>query len=72
MEVPKELEITPEQRKPGLENPLTQEQVEWVKKQVRQHTVGIHLQMDDPQKIAQEILPQGKSLIDIYNAVELF
>ena len=64
MEVPKELEITPEQRKPGLKNPLTQEQV------ARFQTgwgAFCPPNEEEIQEIAEELLPQGAEVAEIMN-----
>ncbi|GHU70884.1 hypothetical protein FACS1894184_16950 [Clostridia bacterium] len=72
MEVPKELEITEAQRQQGLENPLTPEQVKWVNQAMISEMAGVMLKWENPQAIAQKLLPQGKSLNDIYQALEIF
>jgi len=67
------LEITPEQRVPGLKNPLTQEQVDWVEAKMLQELKANKtiLQWTPVQEVAEALLPQGASLNDIYQAVEL-
>jgi hypothetical protein len=71
IQIPKELEITEAQRQPGLENPLTKEQVEWLNQEVIAGLAGTMLGWDNPQVIARKLLPQGKSLIDILLAIEV-
>jgi hypothetical protein len=71
IQIPKELEITEAQRQPGLENPLTKEQVDWLNKRVIAGLAGTMLCWDDPQEIARKLLPQGKSLLEISQAIEV-
>jgi len=49
------LEITEEQRKPGLKNPLTPEQVEWLTKD----EATTPLAMGDPQQVAEQVLAKN-------------
>jgi len=54
------LEITAEQRVPGLKNPLTQEQVDWVEAKAAKENWPLYL--EDPQVAAQAVLPLGATL----------
>ena len=49
------MEITPEQRQPGLKNPLRPEQVEWLVKD----EATTPLAMGDPQKVAEMVLAKN-------------
>jgi GAF domain-containing protein len=71
---PAELEIKEEQRAAGLQNPLTEAQVEWVNNQVRQELIAnrTFLNWDNPQEIAMTLLPQGANLMQVAAAVEVF
>jgi hypothetical protein len=57
------LEITPDQRVPGLKNPLRPEQVEWLEIQVSRENWPFYL--EDPQTAAELVLPQGANLAQV-------
>ncbi|GHU69939.1 hypothetical protein FACS1894184_14710 [Clostridia bacterium] len=66
MEVPKELEITEAQRTPGLKNPLTQEQVDWIQEETSSQFVGTYCpQAQRVQTLATEALKAGANLKQI-------
>ena len=49
------LELTPEQRTPGLKNPLTQEQIAWLTKD----EATVPFVMGDPQEVAEWVLTKN-------------
>ncbi|MDR1603442.1 MAG: hypothetical protein LBS10_01445 [Gracilibacteraceae bacterium] len=58
-----ELEIQDWQREPGLKNPLTPEQVEWLETQASEEIWPFYL--EHPQTAAKLVLSQGATLREV-------
>ena len=70
MAVPQELEIQEWQRKPGLNNPLTKEQVEWAAAETARQFVGVYSpQPNRIQELAKDVLQQGASLPQVLELI---
>ena len=70
VEAPKNLEITQKQRTPGLEDPLTPEQVEGVRQEASRSFMGAYSpQAEQIQEIASKSLPQGLAMSDLLEMI---
>ena len=68
MTVPKNLEITQEQRAPELVNPLMKEQVEFLREEMSWAFTGMFTPTSEQvQEAARQLIPQGKGIKEVFN-----